>query len=41
MVDAVMGALPVGWKAVVVMQWDLSDAFWEHMSGKYSNLEIV
>ena len=41
MVDAVMCALPVGWKAVVVMQWDWSDGFWEHISGKYANLEIV
>ena len=41
MVDAVMRALPVDWKAVVVMEWDWSDGFWEHMSRKYANLEIV
>ncbi len=41
MVDAVMRALPVGWKAVVLMGWDWSGGFWEHMSGKYANLEIV
>ena len=41
MVDAVMRALPVGWRAVVLMGWDWSGGFWEHMSGKYANLEIV
>jgi hypothetical protein len=41
MVDAVMRALPVDWKAVVLMGWDWSDGFWEHMGGKYANLEIV
>jgi hypothetical protein len=41
MVDAVMRALPVEWKAVVLMGWDWSDGFWEHMGGKYANLEIV
>jgi hypothetical protein len=39
MVDAVMRALPSDWKAVVVIDW--SDGFWEYMSGKYANLEIV
>ncbi len=41
MVDAVMRALPADWKAVVLMGWDWSDGFWEHMSEKYANLEIV
>ena len=41
MVDAVMRALPVEWKAVVLMGWDWSDGFWEHMGGKYANIEIV
>jgi hypothetical protein len=41
MVAAVMRALPSDWRAVVVMQWDWSDGFWEHMSEKYANLEIV
>ena len=41
MIAAVMRALPADWRAVVVMQWDWSDGFWEHMSEKYTNLEIV
>ena len=41
MVDAVMRALPSDWRAVVVMEWDWSDGFWEHMSEKYAGLEIV
>lgn len=39
MVDAVMQALPAGWKAVVVMDW--SDGFWKHISRKYANLEML
>ncbi len=41
MVSAVMHALPADWRAVVVMEWDWSDRFWEHMREKYANLEIV
>lgn len=41
MVAAIMRALPADWRAVVVMNWDWSDGFWEHMSEKYVNLEIV
>jgi hypothetical protein len=41
MVDAVMRALPVDWKAVVLMGWDWSDGFWEHISEKHANLEIL
>lgn len=41
MVAAVMRALPADWRAVVVMEWDWSDGFWEHMSEKYANLEIL
>ena len=38
MVDAVMQALPTGWRAFVVMDW--SGGFWQHMKRKYANLEI-
>jgi len=39
MVDAVLRALPEGWSGVVVMDW--SGGFWEKMSEKYENLEIM
>ena len=39
MVDAVIRALPAGWKAFVVMDW--SGGFWEHMCGKYPIIEVV
>lgn len=39
MVEAVLRALPPGWKAVVVMDW--SDGFWEHMSRTHPNIEIM
>ena len=41
MVAAVMRALPADWQAVVLMGLDWSDGFWEHMSRKYADLEIV
>jgi len=41
MVAAVMRDLPADWRAVVLMGWDWSDGFWEHMSEKYADLEIV
>jgi hypothetical protein len=39
MVDAVMGALPEDWSAVVVMDW--SGGFWEKMQEKYRKLMIL
>ena len=39
MVDAVMKALPDDWRAAVVMDW--SQGFWEKMTKKYDNLELV
>lgn len=39
MVDAVLRALPRGWRAVVVMDW--SDGFWERMQQKHTNLEVL
>lgn len=39
MAEAVLRALPPGWRAVVSMDW--SDGFWEHMSRKHTNLEIL
>ena len=39
MVDAVMKALPDDWRVAVVMDW--SQGFWEKMTKKYNNLELV
>ncbi|MBC2716361.1 MAG: hypothetical protein HF978_13715 [Desulfobacteraceae bacterium] len=39
MVDAIMKALPENWRATVVMDW--SQGFWEKMTEKYSNLELL
>jgi hypothetical protein len=39
MVDAVIGALPEDWSAVVVMDW--SSGFWEKMSKKYNKIVIL
>ncbi|HUU30402.1 MAG TPA: hypothetical protein VM123_21575 [archaeon] len=39
MVDAVLRALPAGWKAFVLMDW--SDGFWEYMTRRYASLKIV
>jgi hypothetical protein len=39
MVDAVIGALPDDWSAVVVMDW--SGGFWEKMSKKYDKIVIL
>lgn len=39
MVDAVIGALPEDWSAVVVMDW--SGGFWEKMSKKYNKIVIL
>ena len=39
MVEAVMRALPLGWKAVVVMDW--SDGFWETMRRRHKRLVVT
>lgn len=39
MVDAVIGALPEDWSAVVVMDW--SGGFWDKMREKYDKLVIL
>jgi hypothetical protein len=39
MVEAVMKALPNGWKAAVVMDW--SQGFWDKMQEKHKNLYIL
>ena len=39
MVDAVMRALPRGWKAVVVMDW--SDGFWKAMRKEHRRLVLM
>jgi hypothetical protein len=39
MVDAVMRALPRGWKAVVVMDW--SGGFWEVMRRRHRRLVVM
>ena len=39
MVDAVMRALPRGWKAVVVMDW--SEGFWEAMRRRHRRLVLT
>jgi hypothetical protein len=39
MVDAVIGALPEDWSAVVIMDW--SGGFWKKMSKKYNKIVIL
>ena len=39
MVDAVIGALPEDWSAVVVMDW--SRGFWDKMREKHRKLDIL
>jgi len=39
MVDAVMNALPKGWRAVVVMDW--SGGFWEAMRQRHRRIELL
>ncbi|KJU84692.1 hypothetical protein MBAV_003115 [Candidatus Magnetobacterium bavaricum] len=39
MTDAVMSALPKGWKAFILMDW--SGGFWRKMVKMYSNLKIM
>ncbi len=39
MVEAVMNALPKGWRAVVVMDW--SEGFWKVMRLRHRRIEIL
>lgn len=39
MVEAVMNALPKGWRAIVAMDW--SDGFWEAMRQRHGRIEIL